>query len=144
MTKIKAKNKIINHIKKYGKNNKFKITNRIIKYWWKLINIAIFDNKLHSTEFKIKNIASDTYAECEGFIYEDNEEIKILITINSSNILNREHFITVLIHEMVHSYQYLYLKNISHGKSFFDWKECIEETLGLKLQMKINENDVLI
>lgn len=140
MTKKQATNKIKNHILKYGNNTNFEITTRVINYWWNVLNICLFDNKLLKPKIKTKYLPK-IFADAGGEYKkkEDGYEVQVEIRFDPSKIYTRAHFICVLAHEMVHQYQFLYRsethysKRMDHGKTFYEWKDIIENIIGVKL-----------
>lgn len=142
-----SQQKIRNHIKKYGKQTNFTITIRMIRYWWKVLNAAVFKNVLTMPEFEISEI-DEALAECVGQLTDH----KIIIHFNPTLIKTRETFILVLVHEMVHQWQLMYRtelpfeKRMSHGSTFSQWRYEIERIVGVILSTKvdIDDDDMLI
>lgn len=156
MLKKEAINKIQNHILKYGNCKKFSITTKMIKYWWNILNIAVFDSCLTPPKFCIKSIRNSdgqvTYGECQGIYHigaNGSKHLEVIIHINGDKIFTRQHFIAILVHEMVHNWQFEYReevmheKRMSHGTTFSQWRDIIENSVGVKLETYMDEDDVL-
>ncbi|KKM65498.1 hypothetical protein LCGC14_1490690 [marine sediment metagenome] len=131
--KAKAQNKVRNHIEFRG-GEFLVITPRIVRYWWGICNLALFNGKLHPpTEIVIKSLK-----DCYGFI-EANEK-RVRIAISSANV-TRELFLTALVHEMVHQWEYeTYGCMAHHGKRFYAWRNRVKK-IGLDLELDIYEPD---
>lgn len=125
MDKFKAREKIKKHIRSQGKTEDFEVTHTLIYYWWNLLNYAIFDSILeYPKRVTIRNI-KDQKGACyplkEGFVgLQMDKEFD-----------NKEQFIEVLVHEMVHAYQWQLEGKMTHGKTFFKWKPKITQQLRL-------------
>jgi len=152
MTQNQAKLKIKNHIEKYGKQTNFKISNKLIKYWWNILNASVFDNVLIIPKFYIRPMRG-AIAECVGIYYtnkDGSKDLEVEIHFNSDKKFTRQSFIAVLVHEMVHEWQYenredIMLENrMSHGGTFSQWRETIEDIVGVKLETLMLEHDVLV
>jgi len=156
MIKREAKYKIHNHISRYGKLKNFKISTRMMKHWWNVLNVAVFDNCLSAPNFEIKILRGGdgrgTYGECTGLYSFDKDGkrvLSVIIRLNHEMIFTREHFIAVLVHEMVHAWQFEYReevmhdKRMSHGPTFTQWRDEIEDIVGVKLETYMDEDDVL-
>lgn len=133
MTQNEARSKIRNHLKRDGK--KFLIvTERIVRYWWCICNKALFRGKLTPPDRIIIKQFKDHYGYCEA----DNQTVTIGI---HSDIGTRELFLTTLVHEMVHQWEYYVGHRMGHGKRFYAWQGRIKKHLGLDLDTEINEED---
>lgn len=81
---------------------------------YRRLNKDIFKNKLPKSKIYLKRLHG-CYGECE---YNDKHYI---IRLNK-RFKNKQFFLMVLAHEMVHVYQYQYLGNMSHGANFHVWR----------------------
>lgn len=162
MTKKEAQEKIRNHILNYGRKKNFVITTRLLNYWWTVLNLAVFGGCLSRPTFIIKNI-NGGWAECgcQYYINHDgskklkkdgNEAIKVTIGIDALKIENqsREVLIAALVHEMIHAWQVQYRTDIiferrmSHGSTFTQWRDDVENIVLVKLGYNLDENDVTV
>ena len=130
-----ARTKIKVHLKRYGKHE-VKITERMVKQWWKVCNDACFDGQLKEPRaFQLEHVlpegALGWCAPCET--YNPDVEIHLLKRYN-----NRSLFLTVLIHEMVHQWEWELYRLCGHGKRFNSWSMFIEKELGLSLSQFID------
>lgn len=126
-TNARARKKVKKHLERYGRRTDFVITQRLVVHWWSALNQAVFDGSLPKpVEIVVKPIKG-AYGEtlptnCDnGSIHIDPE------------LSTREFFITVLVHEMVHQYEMVHYGEMTHGPKFYEWKEIIEEQVGVKL-----------
>ena len=128
MDKIKARRKIKKHVKERGEFADFEVTPQFVLFWWHKLNSAVFDNKLSPpTSIEIRN-----FRDCWGWCktYKRKPDIVIGIT---SDMWDRKTFLTVLVHEMVHQWEYETHGRMSHGKNFYGWRDRIKRNIGLPL-----------
>lgn len=96
-------------------------------HWWSALNQAIFDGNLpYPVEVVVKPIKG-AYGETLP-TNSNNASIYIDPELN-----DREFFITVLTHEMVHQYEMVHYGEMTHGPKFYEWREVIEERIGITL-----------
>lgn len=145
ITKTKALRKVKNHIEKRGKHTTFEITEGVLLYWWKLINIAVFDNALPQPKAFIIREMRDAWGQAEPCDKTNNTTFYI-----DPRIDTREALICILAHEMVHQWQHWARTNVpkdsrmSHGKTFYQWKPVIESKLGVKLEVETDAENVRV
>lgn len=119
-----AKKKLKNHLDNTRYlNNGFIPTEQVTKYWWRIINMAVFKNSLPPPSDIIIRKLRDykglyIWGMCSG-----KTRINLCeITINE-NITSKKLFLETLIHEMVHQHQwYNNNGNMNHGKTFKEWE----------------------
>ena len=145
----RARKKLINRMEDMSDDKKIYATNeQDIRIWFDIINQAVFLGKLRTNFTRIsivrqrKNWAHYT-GDCSNVsesLQEKLDGIGIVSDLSiSKNFPNIRGFINVLAHEMVHHYQFECEKpgfdptNISHGKSFWKWKDPFRK-YGLNLQ----------
>ena len=116
-----ARNKIVSYI---GRRGDFKVSSKRAKYWFKVLNVAVFDSELTVPEFDIRALNGNV-----GLCHHDGTTT---ITI-STRIQDKELFIATLAHEMVHQYQQDTECKMHHGRSFKDWQLYIKEILGFTI-----------
>ncbi len=117
--KRKIKNAVID-------DKKIKVTERKVQMWFNVINFALFKNEL--PKFNVVEIVNDTdyYAMCEC---QNDDHYKLFI---NESFHSKKMFVEVMIHEMIHLYEYVVHGRMGHGKRFFEWKEQVEK-FGLRL-----------
>ena len=81
---------------------------------YRRLNKDIFKNKLPKAKILLKRV-SGIYGEC----YYDGKAYNIKLT---KRYKNKQFFLMVLAHEMVHVYEHYYLGSMSHGASFYAWR----------------------
>ena len=84
------------------------------------INRQVFYGELKMPNFRLV-YSKAFWGECTGNL-EDNT--KCLIKMNKS-FLSRRLFINTLAHEMVHQWEWLHYENMTHGKTFFIWRDML-------------------
>lgn len=114
-------------IKKAAIDDKLvEVTERKVQLWFNVINSVLFKNELpRFNEIKIVE-NKDYYGMCECH----NDSFYKLFINSSFN--SKKMFIEVMIHEMIHLYDYVVHGRMGHGKRFFEWKEKVEK-FGLRL-----------
>lgn len=91
--------------------------------WFVILNAQIFGNKLNLPT-KISTCKSTDWAHAVYSYYGKNNsnypktEIKLMGTYR-----NKKFFVEVLAHEMIHHFQNSYNEPVSHGPSFWAWRE---------------------
>jgi hypothetical protein len=92
------------------------VTERRVQIWFNIINTVIFKNELPKfTEIQITNCKQyHAMCECEGDQYK--------LSINSA-FESKKRFLEVMVHEMIHLYDWVNYEQMNHGKLFFSWRE---------------------
>lgn len=133
MIKTEALEKVRSHLDKRS-NHSVDPTERMARHWWKLCNVALFENKLYPpNELLIEDIRD--WGHCSS---NSNDTIDIVI---NSEIGTRGVFLATLIHEMVHQWEQETFGRMGHGIRFFKWKDLIQKQLGLDIHIDIDEED---
>lgn len=109
------------------------MTPSLAAYWWKILNLAVFDGALRQPEkFVIKEKLFDksaiwgrlevsrSYSKNANFTYYFVEAMN-----------NRALFLAILAHEMVHQDEQQKHGRMTHGRNFWAWKPKIDQ-LGLE------------
>lgn len=107
--------------KRHKAHDKFFVKKKHITRWFKIINQEIFDNKLKPFRKIIIKRCRGSWAFAEG-IFHKNLRKSCCLTLNLY-VRSLPHFVEVLAHEMIHSYQWIYHTEMTHGQTFFEWKE---------------------
>lgn len=136
MTSNQARKFIRSHLQRRG-NKPVIVTERMCQYWWRVLNSAIFYSKLHPLSSINVARTRGAFAWTIGLYGSDGRvSLKIQQTFPS-----RLMFLTVLVHEMVHAWEYQHCSTMGHGKRFFLWQGRIKRTVGMDLQESLNEED---
>lgn len=101
--------------------------------WWNLINKALFDGKLTAPQKITVKAFRNEWGSCYPFADKGCVHLRI-----NSEFFDRKTFLAVLVHEMVHQWQWTdeQAKGImKHGPTFWLWEERIKKTLGLPLHI---------
>ena len=128
MDKIQARAKIKAHIKKKGLEEDFVVTETLVMHWWHWLNKAIFDDVLTPP----KRIEIRKFHGCLGWCKPLKRNRQVVLGI-SSGCYDRKTLLTVLSHEMVHTWEHQELGKMSHGYSFYGWQKRIKTRVNLEL-----------
>ena len=136
MTHEEARTFVKEHIK-YKGDKPVETTESLVRYWWGVLNIAIFYGRLHKpVNVEIKGIR-DSFAWAQT-----NTKNKGRVNVRMQRtFLSKLLFITILLHEMVHAWEHQHHTVMGHGKRFFAWKNRIKRTVGLELKESHNEDE---
>lgn len=96
------------------------VTERKVQFWFNVINTAIFNNRLpkfHEIEI---GYFKDFHAMCEC------DDVTYTLKIKSK-FENRKRFVEVIVHEMIHLYEWVEYHKMTHGKDFFEWKNKLKK-----------------
>jgi hypothetical protein len=132
MTKERAQAVIRKHIENHGAGPML-LSKKVVRYWWRVLNYAVFDGKLQNAHNIQLFYSSKVFA---WAIPAEDKKITLQIQRNFSC---KTTFFTVLIHEMVHAWEYQTYGRMGHGKRFSAWRQPIRECTGLHLKKDINE-----
>lgn len=123
------------HIKVRGQQTDFHLTESFCLYWWHKLNVAVFDSMLTPpVRFELK-----AYRGAGGWCKpwrHNAKERRVTIGINT-DIWERQAFLSVLAHEMVHQWEWEVQQEwnpkINHGKNFYSWTNKLLTRVGLPL-----------
>ena len=138
MKRAEIRKRVKRHIKSRGASSDFEITESFCLYWWKLLNESIFDGKLKPpVRFEIRNFRNNIAGYWKPYGKGDKNTRRSIIGINSS-ITGRKTFLDVLVHEMVHQWEWEVQccdadVKYHHGKDFYAWRPIIERRADLHL-----------
>lgn len=128
MDTIKARKRVKRHLRRRGEDCDFEITPQFVMFWWRVLNNAVFGGILDAPKrIEIRNFR-DCYGWCKG--YKRNNDVVIGMC---RDFEDRKQFLTILVHEMVHSYEHQHTGKMSHGKGFTEWEGRIKRNTGLTL-----------
>lgn len=133
MTKTEALKKIRNHLDKRS-NHSVTPSKRMIYYWWKVCNVALFNNKLYPPVIELSFTPIKEWGYCSA-VGEDIE-IGICPTIKTRGL-----FLATLIHEMVHQWEQQNYDKMSHGKKYHSWKVRIKKSIGLDIHVDVDVDE---
>jgi hypothetical protein len=94
------------------------------------INKQVFNNELTMPNFRLV-YSGKFWGECQGNI-DDNE--RCIIRMNKS-FLSKRLFVYTMAHEMVHQWEWLVHEHMTHGPTFFIWREELSK-FGIVLSRK--------
>ena len=124
------------HLKRSG-NKSVKTTQHLIRWWWRVLNVAVFYGRLHQpTVIEIKGI-HDGYGWADADL-KNKGHVNIRI---QKTFISKTFFLTVLLHEMVHAWEHQHHTIMGHGKRFYAWQTRIKRTVGLELDESHDENE---
>lgn len=134
MTEKEARKLIKRHIQRRG-NESVELTPKLVRYWWNLLNVAVFKGTLNPA----KRIKLFAYKNVHAWaIPEKKQQISLAI---QPEFISRTLFLSILVHEMVHAWEYQTHNTIDHGKHFLSWAPKILSATTLILKQEIDEND---
>ncbi len=139
-TPQQAQNLIRRHLQN-NSNTPVVLNQRIVQYWWSVLNSAVFDNYLHPPiAIRVINTVKHKYwGECVGEGQDSNGYYRSSLKINNK-FITRRMFLDILVHEMVHSWEYQTKQRMSHHVRFKQWKPIINERTTLSLSPKVRED----
>jgi hypothetical protein len=126
--RAECQSRITDHLHNRGHQSVFNVTPNLVMYWWKLLNWAVFRGKLTPpAQIICRNFRDGTLGYCAP-CHTDDVHIGLRRQFD-----DREQFLTVLVHEMVHQYQWVTFNKMSHGLTFNSWRIHIGRAIGLPL-----------
>ena len=104
------------------KDNIFKPTIADCREIFRNINRNVFNDELSMPKFRLVTSA-DFWGECAGSLDDSG-----LCTIKLNKIFpSKRLFIVTMAHEMVHQWEWLNYESMSHGKTFFVWRNELKK-----------------
>ena len=137
MTHEEARSFVKEHIKRRG-DQSVELTEQKVRYWWHMLNVAVFYSRLHKPADVEVSRTRGVYAWTKTDSRFPNVTLVIQPKFSSRRLL-----LTVLIHEMVHAWEHQHHTRMGHGKRFYAWKNRIKRTVGFELDESIDENKYL-
>lgn len=111
----------------------YKPTKLKVTRWFNMLNREVFWNELPPFRKIVVKKLEGCWGECSGeYDRKDNPYCNLYL---NNKFPNRTDFIQTLAHECVHHYQHVFLEDMSHGNSFFEWKKRFNQ-FELNLQIK--------
>lgn len=130
MTKTQARKKIKAHLAKRS-HQPVVVTRLTVKYWWRVLNVALFNSTLHPPEYIVCRNFKDYYGWCDLL---DDGTVAIGIRLQMPTRLL---MLATIAHEMIHQWQIANGHNNAHNTHFFAWKQTFNQ-LGLPLKVWID------
>ena len=127
-----ARKLIKNHVARRG-SKPVTLTERLVRYWWRALNVAVFGGKLPAlvgvSFVRHKGVYAWAHKETDGRM-----RLSLQPTFTS-----RQLFLMVLVHEMVHGWEHAAGKEMTHGPQFYGWKERIIKATDLELKLRLQD-----
>lgn len=100
--------------------------------WWNLLNKALFDGKLLAPRKIVVRAFRNDYGWCVPMSKKGHVRLGI-----NSEFEDRKAFLSILVHEMIHQWQWTdeSAGKMTHGKTFWKWAEPMKNILGLPLHI---------
>ena len=133
MTKIEARAKVKNHLKRHGRKG-INIDEKMVRRWWDVLNRAVFDEELTPPK---KIVMRKFHGGDLGWCMPKGKTKFIELGIRS-DLPTKEVFMTVLVHEMVHQKEWEEKQHIAHGPFFYSWRDKVKERTGLHLSRLVD------
>lgn len=100
--------------------------------WFNIINREVFDGQLRPIDEIDIRWRRGSYAYYESFIDTKDPDYMYAKLCMNKRYSSKKFFVEVLAHELVHHYQFLNERKISHGDSFTEWTDTFNQK-GLRL-----------
>lgn len=110
-----------------------RVTKHLVRYWWKILNDVVFDGVLLPVRHIDLMVSQEVHAWAIPSVH---DQIDLHI---QDRFLERTTFLTVLVHEMVHAWEYMTRGRMSHGPAFVGWSKVIKERTPLILRKAIRD-----
>lgn len=136
MTCHEAREKVRAHLDRVG-HKPVVLTEKIIRRWWNVLNVAVFYGKLPQPQRIKLHSARDHHAQ----VVCKNEHEAVWELEMAPEYVSRWLFLDVLVHEMVHAWEHMRHRVMGHGKRFVLWRKRIKRTVMLDLMKEISEAD---
>lgn len=131
---IAARKRIKSHLKKRGEEL-LDVTPSFVLHWWHLLNHAVFRGILYPPKkIECRNFRDGSF----GWTSPVPRTNDVVMGIRRE-MEDRKQFVTVLAHEMVHQYEWVYHRRMSHGQNFYEWAPLIKRELNLTLSEYIDD-----
>jgi len=109
----------------------------LVTWWWNVINKAVFNEILpQPIRFEFRNFNHNVQGICKTYGRCESGDVVICMRREYDE---RNTFLTVLVHEMVHQYQWYTDKRMTHGKTFYAWEQRVKTATGLPLNEYVDD-----
>jgi len=140
--KVTKAQRQIRKVLKSQNSDKIQVTPDLVLRWWRQLNVAVFDSKLRAPVKITCDILEDGewgWTKPVPYIRGSSVFTKDVEIGIHTDVDDWQTFLTVLAHEMVHQYEWVYASRLSHGpKHFYSWKPILQERVGLSLDKYID------
>lgn len=131
---IAARKRIKTHLRNRGEEL-LDVTPTFVLHWWHQLNHAVFRGILQPPKrIECRNFHDGSY----GWTSPVPKTYDVIMGIRRQ-LEDRNQFVTVLVHEMVHQYEWVYYRRMSHGQNFYEWAPLIKRELNLSLSEYIDD-----
>lgn len=131
MNQDQAQKFIKEHLDKKG-NKPVVITAQLVRRWWHILNEGVFYGSLKQpAAVDIKKLTS-SWARCREAPGKNQVSISM-----ANDMKDKKFFVTILVHEMVHAWEYYNFGCMTHGPTFKGWKGRVKEITGLELDTQV-------
>jgi len=104
--------------------------------WFRIINRELFGGVLPNVDVIDIRWRRGSYA---FYVYDDWGDLTTLAM--NKKYKNKQFFVEVLAHEMIHHYQYIFSGKVDHGVSFFEWQNKFKKK-GLNLVIEYDNEKI--
>lgn len=127
-----ARKLIKNHVKNRG-DQPIVLTDRLVRYWYTALNIAVFNGILPQLADVFFVRHKKAFAWAHG-----KEKGRTALSFQPK-FASRTLFLKVLVHEMVHVWEHFNDRQMTHGPQFHKWKGPILRRTTLPLETKLDD-----
>lgn len=113
-------------------NSPYQTTAEDCKTWFNIINREIFEGQLSLPDEIDIRWRRGTYAYYESWIDTDDPDYQYTKLCMNKRYKSKKFFVEVLAHELVHHYQFLTQRKVTHGDTFIEWVDTFNKK-GLRL-----------
>jgi len=126
-------------LEKIHEPGEYSPTTKDVRMWHGILNESIFNGVIPKfRRIKIKKI-SGQFAAASGGDTDDNQWADLEIDTTFPDFKS---FLVILAHEMIHAWQWVKKGNMTHGKTFFQWRDRLAEQ-GIPLHKEYYRKKIL-
>lgn len=132
-------------LEKINEEGEYCPTIKDIRKWHGVLNAVVFDGVIPKFyDIKIQRIRNE-FAWAIPF-YDTEDETKKWCTLKiDTSFHSFKKFLIVLAHEMIHCWQWIVEGEMTHGKTFFQWREKLaEHEIPLYRGYHVNKDDKVV
>jgi len=122
--KSAAQKKLKTHVTRCGHCD-LEVTEHLAHYWFTVINKAVFKDQLPRP-----NIVIRPMRKYRGWAHAKTGRNLMEL---ANDPINKNEFISLIAHEMVHLWQWQTYKSMNHGQTFLYWKKFFKKHYNLSL-----------
>jgi hypothetical protein len=129
-------------LQKIHEPGEYNPTLKDIRTWAGILNESCFNGVIPKfRHIKIQKI-SGQLAACDPMGWKNDDDIREANLQIDSSFPDFKSFIVILAHEMIHAWQWVIKGKMTHGKTFFQWKEKLLEQ-GIPLHKEYHRKKIL-